>query len=761
MTENQKCWRLHASGLDSGLYISFFYKTHYRLTANHFFLHILYSTAFYSSLSLVYETPSIMSRKLEKEGSLDGKLTASEKMRARLNAISKQHEDVDLRKKQVEDETRRMKLRRTSSTSQGESTKSLGDTSARDEDGAPDQSFNSPALSTSSGRKTYKGQAPTYPGNDDFSRSRSDSNSSMGVLNPSGLTTIKSNSELGAGQIGQEKAVRVSDWILKDPNSEENLQSQPPVVKTTEVYETVRTLGRGAFGDVNLVKSTDDNRLYADKTIYTQEERYYIETLREVKFLRQYGAHPFIMEIFDCYVIAQPKVLHIIMPYCEAGDIGKIIVKHKKNKTSLPEPMLLKWTLQIALALQYLHKHGVVHRDLKPENVMLVEGGEIVKLCDFGLALICGEAGDREAAAEAGTPYYTAPEMILGKRCSYNADCWSFGVMIYEMMALTLPFVGNTTTALVKAILTEPPRLMPSDASYSESIRSIAFALLNKSPQERLDTVTLLTNPSMATKLANIPPAFRPKTLEERTRRQFVRQLSGQVEELKSNPLLAAGLAAPSTAESGESLVKFKLGDVDGMAARAAVSALVHLDKDASSEAAAAAPSSGLISKLAHKVERFSHTKQERARRLAGGSAADENNKHASLPTADNGRQQPQQQQETMLRSPTATELEVKIPSPLTSPEHEHDNESGENTERVSVVSQPGTPLRSNSNTIMMSDSIENTLVPAIREEEEGLKVVSPLQGTGDGAAIRGGAKGAALNEALVAGRLQEEEAGQ
>jgi len=711
-----------------------------------------------------------MSRKVERRDSDnrgETKLTASEKMRARLNAISKQHEDVDIMKKKVEDETRKLKLLRTASNNTPrESAIVSGDISQEDGD-ASANGLLSPALSTASGRKSYssKSQHSTHSDRDDslLGFGKSDSNTSLG---PSGLATIKSVSDLGGvgGGLGLEKAVRVSDWVLKDPDSEERVQSQPPVVKSTEVYETVRTLGRGAFGDVNLVKNTDDNRLFADKTIYLQEERYYFETLREVKFLRQYGRHPFIMEIFDCYVIAQPKVLHIIMPYCEAGDIGKVISKHKKNKTTLPEPMVLKWTLQIALALQYLHKHGVVHRDLKPENVMLVEGGEIVKLCDFGLALICGEAGDREAAAEAGTPNYTAPEMILGKRCSYKADCWSFGVMTYEMMALALPFVGNTTTALVKAILTEPPRPMPAEAAYSESIRSIAFALLDKNPLERLDTVTLLINPSMANKLANIPQSFRPKTVEERTRRQFVRQLSSQVDELKANPGAAAGCAKPTLSESGESLIKFKLGDAEGMAARAAVSALVNLDKEASEAIAPSLPSSGFISKLAHEVDKFSLSKQERARRFAGSSATDNTDPKLSSPNNDKPFTLPR----------TSAELDVKIPSPARSSDAHDDGgvntpQSGENSARI-FASQPSTPINGSD---LMSDSVENTLVPAARSSTsacdvelwtspaasaEPLALVSPLQGDTENS-IRGGAKGAALNEALLAGRLQTEQA--
>lgn len=454
-------------------------------------------------------------------------MNKAEKMRARLANMAKEREEFEAQRQFLENEMKASAKGKISST----------------------------ALAVDAQQTAESGQAPsTTP--KQLLRKDARKLSGAGLSSADSPSSSTASMPFASSQIlaGAAKAIiptgtRVSDWCYASTISMTG--DPPPVVKVNEVYETVRNLGRGAFGDVLLVKNVEDNKLFADKTIFCETESVLGDVLRELFFLRKYR-HPFIVDILDGFTIAQPRVLHIIMSYCEAGDLGKLIALNRRNKTFFSEIQLTKWILQIALAMVFLHESGVLHRDLKPCNVMLTEGGETVKVCDFGLALLAGSDGGIESASEAGTPYYTAPEMIQGKKYSYPADCWSYGIMVHELLALSRPFEGGTTSDLVRAILLEPPPPCPSH--YSDNLRATVLGFLVKDPESRMGFAGLLIDSPLAQRVQLVPQAYRPKALEERIKRAHVKQLIGQLEMLQyarnsslkgsPQPLLAIAEAA-------------------------------------------------------------------------------------------------------------------------------------------------------------------------------------------------------------------------
>lgn len=125
---------------------------------------------------------------------------------------------------------------------------------------------------------------------------------------------------------------------------------------------------------------------FAIKTILCPKDSELGNILREIRFLRA-NRHPCIIDVHDAFITSNPRIVHIVMHYCESGTLASVISSARKNRTYLPETQVLKWFIQLALALNFLHANHTLHRDLKPMNVMLTEGGDLLKVADFGLAV--------------------------------------------------------------------------------------------------------------------------------------------------------------------------------------------------------------------------------------------------------------------------------------------------------------------------------------------------------------------------------------
>jgi eukaryotic-like serine/threonine-protein kinase len=227
-------------------------------------------------------------------------------------------------------------------------------------------------------------------------------------------------------------------------------------------YRVQRELGRGGMATVYLVEDLRHRRPVALKLFRPElaasvgPERFQreIETAARLQ-------HPHILPVFDSgEVPAQGAeasgLLWYTMPYVVGGESLRDRVR---REVQLPVDEAVRIAREVALALNYAHRHGVVHRDIKPENILLSEDQALV--ADFGIAWVFDTATVGKLTASGmvvGTPAYMSPEQAAAGQVDGRSDIYSLGCVLYELLAGEPPHSGPTAQAIIARRLTENPR---------------------------------------------------------------------------------------------------------------------------------------------------------------------------------------------------------------------------------------------------------------------------------------------------------------
>lgn len=219
-------------------------------------------------------------------------------------------------------------------------------------------------------------------------------------------------------------------------------------------YEVISELGQGAMGVVYKARDPLIDREVAIKTInlglaVEEREEYEARFYQEAKAAGRLG-HPNIVTIYD--VGRTGNIAYIAMEYLHGRELRDAL---NENKT-LPVSQVLDISIQVAQGLAYAHEHGIVHRDVKPSNVMIVRDGH-VKITDFGIARMASAAVRTQTGMVLGSPKYMSPEQVLGKLTDQRSDIFSLGVMLYEMLAGQVPFIGENINAIMYQTLNAIP----------------------------------------------------------------------------------------------------------------------------------------------------------------------------------------------------------------------------------------------------------------------------------------------------------------
>ena len=219
-------------------------------------------------------------------------------------------------------------------------------------------------------------------------------------------------------------------------------------------YQVEKELGKGAMGVVYLGKDPKIGRMVAIKTMALSQE-FEADELDDVKarFFREAEtagrlSHPNIVSIFDAG--EEHDLAYIAMEFVKGHDL----TKHTKPNLLLPVPEVLRIMADAADALDYAHSNSVVHRDIKPANMMLLDGSQVIKLMDFGIARIA-DSSKTKTGMVLGTPSYMSPEQLAGKKVDGRSDIFSLGVTTYQLLTGSLPFLADSMATLMYKIANE------------------------------------------------------------------------------------------------------------------------------------------------------------------------------------------------------------------------------------------------------------------------------------------------------------------
>ncbi|HEU4699218.1 MAG TPA: protein kinase, partial [Gemmatimonadales bacterium] len=195
--------------------------------------------------------------------------------------------------------------------------------------------------------------------------------------------------------------------------------------------------------------------------------------------------HPHILPLFDSG--EADGLLYYVMPYVE----GEALRARLERERQLPVADAVRIASDVADALAYAHRHGVVHRDIKPENILLHDGRPLV--ADFGIALAVEQAGGErmtQTGLSLGTPQYMSPEQAMGERVvDQRTDIYALGAVTYEMLAGEPPFAGASAQAIVAKVITEePPALTVHRRSVPDYLEAAVLTALEKLPADRFST---------------------------------------------------------------------------------------------------------------------------------------------------------------------------------------------------------------------------------------------------------------------------------
>uniref|UniRef100_A0A7N6FLT9 Rho-associated protein kinase n=1 Tax=Anabas testudineus TaxID=64144 RepID=A0A7N6FLT9_ANATE len=245
----------------------------------------------------------------------------------------------------------------------------------------------------------------------------------------------------------------------------------------SEDFDRVKVIGRGAFGEVQLVRHKASQKVYAMKLLSKFEmiKRSDSAFFWEERDIMAFANSPWVVQL--CCAFQDEHYLYMVMEYMPGGDLVNLTSTY-----DVPEKWAKFYTAEVVMALDAIHSMGFIHRDVKPDNMLLDRHGHL-KLADFGTCMKMNSTGMVHCDTAVGTPDYISPEVLKsqGGDGYYGRECdwWSVGVFIFEMLVGDTPFYADSLVGTYSKIMDHKNSLnFPDDVEISENAKNIICAFL-------------------------------------------------------------------------------------------------------------------------------------------------------------------------------------------------------------------------------------------------------------------------------------------
>jgi len=289
--------------------------------------------------------------------------------------------------------------------------------------------------------------------------------------------------------------------IINEINQLESQKSRKYREKQTiREYESLKIIGRGAFGEVHVCREIKTGKIYAVKKINKNVllKKNQVIHIRSEQQIMSKVKSPWIVDLKASF--QEDDYLYLVMEFCQGGDFMNLLIK----KDILTEKEAKFYLVELILAVESIHKLNCIHRDIKPDNILIDKNGHI-KLSDFGLAKISDNFVQSQITNNninnkynktrpthqknyscVGTAYYVAPEVLKKTGYSEDIDWWSVGVIFFEMLVGYAPFCSEETKDVCYRVMNWKQFLkIPDDIVLSKEAEDLIFKMINNS-NERL-----------------------------------------------------------------------------------------------------------------------------------------------------------------------------------------------------------------------------------------------------------------------------------